>query len=233
MSDAAARRIRIVLGDDHQLMVQAMRSALSARHDVVAVAHTAAEILSAVATHRPDLLLLDLSLPERNGLELIPDVRRTSPDTRIIVVTMHLDRVVAESTLAAGADGFVPKDAGLDELERAIDTVLAGETFMSRRVPPSSNRVSLKAAHAALAQLTPRQHEILRLIAEGLTSLEIGQRLGLSERTVAFHRTNIRQKLGVDSERGLIRYSVLVQFEAGDPALDTSPVSRRGRTRGS
>lgn len=209
-----APRTRIVLGDDHQLMVQAMRSALAAKHDIVAVAHTAGTILEAVRAHQPDVLLLDLSLPERNGLEVIPDVRDLSPGTRIIVVTMHLDRVLAESCLTAGAVGFVPKDAGLDELDRAITTVMEGREFVSSRVPPSSNRVAIRAAHAALSQLTPRQHEIVKLIAEGLTSVEIGKRLGLSERTVAFHRTNIRTKLGVDSERGLIRYAILVQLDA-------------------
>lgn len=222
-----APRWRLVLGDDHHLMVEALRSALSAKHEVVAVAHTAVEILAAVSAHRPDLLLLDLSLPERNGLEIIPDVRKLSPATRIIVVTMHLDRTLAETSLKKGASGFVPKDAGLDELDRAITTVMGGETFVSGRIPHSSNRVSLRAAHAALAQLTPRQHEIVRLIADGLTSGEIGKALGLTERTVTFHRTNIRAKLGVDSERGLIRFALMMQLDDRDGGEGLSSRARR------
>lgn len=223
-------RWRLVLGDDHHLMAEALRSALSAKHKIVAVAHTASQILAAVQAHRPDLLLLDLSLPERNGLELIPDVRELAPATKIIVVTMHLDRILAETSLNAGASGFVPKDAGLKELDRAITAVMGGETFISSRVPNSTNRVSLRAAHAALAQLTPRQHEIVRMIADGRTSAEIARLLGLTESTIAFHRGNIRTTLGVDSERGLIRYALLTQLELD---YGRNGLTTRGRTRGS
>lgn len=212
-----ASRPRLVLGDDHHLMVEALRTALAVKYDVLAVAYTADEILAAVEAHRPDLLLLDLSLPGRNGLELIPELIERSPATRIIVVTMHLDRVIAESSLRKGAQGFVPKDAGLEELDRAIQSVLCGESYISTRVPSSSNRVAMDATHAALAALTPRQHEIIRFVADGLTSTEIAKRLGLSERTVAFHRTNIRTKLGIDSDGGLLRYALMLGLH-GDGA---------------
>ena len=220
-------RLRLVIGDDHHLLAEALRAALAKKHEVCAVAYTAATILTTVTTHRPDVLLLDLSLPERNGLELLSDLRAAAPATRIIIVTMHVDRVLAETTLNAGAMGFVPKDAGLAELDRAIAAVMDGETFISTRVPNSTNRVSLRAAHAALALLTPRQQEIVRMIADGLTSVEIAKQLGLSISTVAFHRTNIRSKLGVDSASDLLRYALLTQVDYHPVAL-----SRRGRTRG-
>ena len=222
-----APRLRLVLGDDHHLMAEALRAALSRKHEVCAVAYTATTILAAVGTHQPDLLLLDLSLPERNGLELIPDVRAASPATRIIIVTMHVDRVLAETSINVGAMGFVPKDAGLAELDRAIQTVMDGDTFVSNRVPNSTNRVALRAAHAALALLTPRQQDIVRMIANGLTSAEIAKQLGLTLSTVSFHRTNIRAKLGVDSERGLMRYALLTQWQN-----QPGPLTPRGRTRG-
>ncbi len=248
-------RLTIVLGDDHHLVVEALRSALVKRHTVAAVAYTADEIIAAVREHQPDLLLIDLSLPERNGLEVIPDVRRAAPLTRIIVVTMHLDRVLAESCIAAGAMAFVPKDAGLEELEHAIDIVMRGLPFISPRVPTTTNRVTLLAAHTALALLTPRQHAIVKLIAEGRTSPEIAKALSISEATVAYHRTNIRSKLGVDSVVGLMRYAVLLQLDdtrdvlpdasrdaatgpasaprsaaAPEPAPASAPVSPRART---
>lgn len=206
-------RTTIVLGDDHHLMVEALRTALNTKYRVIAVAYTATEIVDAICEHRPDLLLLDLSLPGRNGLELIPEVRTLSPATRIIVVTMHLDRLLADRVLALGANGFLPKEAGLDELEQTIRVVMSGATVISPRVPTSTNRVTLKAAHSALAQLTPRQHEVIWWIAKGDTSQEIATRLGLSERTIAFHRANIREKLGVDSTLGMLRYSVLLQLD--------------------
>jgi DNA-binding NarL/FixJ family response regulator len=100
----------------------------------------------------------------------------------------------------------------LEELDRAIQTVWRGESYISTRVPPSTNRVAMDATHAALAALTPRQHEIIRMVADGLTSTEIAKRLGLSERTVAFHRTNIRAKLGIESDGGLLRYALLLRL---------------------
>lgn len=206
-------RTRIVIGDDHHLMVEALRSALVVRHAIVAVAHTADGIAAAVEKHQPDLLLLDLSLPGRNGLAILPDLLRLAPKMRVIVVTMHLDRVLADAALAAGASGFVPKDAGLADLERAIGLVMRGERYISPRVPATTDRVSVLGARAALAQLTPRQHDIVRLIAEGLTSQEIGERLGIGERTITYHRGNIRDKLGVDSTVDLVRYAVLLQLD--------------------
>ena len=205
-------RPRLIICDDHHLMVEALRSALSTAYDVVAVAYDANEVLAAVANTPADCLLLDLSLPGQNGLELLPRMQRIAPDLPVIVVTMHLDRAVAETAMQAGARGFVPKDSGLEELEVAIATVLDGGIHLSPRLPPSTNRMALRAAHAGLAQLTPRQHEIVRLIAEGRTSPEIAKWLGLSQRTVAFHRTNIRTKLGIDSERGLLRFALLTRM---------------------
>jgi two-component system nitrate/nitrite response regulator NarL len=195
------------------------------------VAHNAADIVTAVAQHQPDLLLLDLSLPEKSGLDILPDVRRAAPSMRVIVVTMHLDRVLADAALAAGASGFVPKDAGLEELERAINVVMRGASFISTRVPASSDKVSALGAQTALAQLTPRQHEIVRLIAEGIPSQEIAERLGISERTITYHRSNIREKLGVDSTAGLMRYAVLLRLD-GEDGSSTAPnaVNRRERT---
>ena len=212
---APSLRPRLIIADDHHMMVEALRGVLARDHEIVGVAHTADAILETVARVEADVLLLDLSLPGKNGLELMPDIGRLAPALRIIVVTMHLDRVVAETALRSGASGFVPKDADLSELAQAISAVMAGGTYMSPRVPPSSNRMALKADHAALAQLTPRQHEIMGLIADGRTSPEIALQLGLSERTVAFHRTNIRAKLGVDSEHGLMRYALLMRLEGG------------------
>ncbi|MBX7118268.1 MAG: response regulator transcription factor [Gemmatimonadaceae bacterium] len=206
-----ARRWRLVLADDHHLVLDALRTSLADRYDVVGVAQHARGILDEVERHHPDLLLLDLSLPERNGLELIPELRERSPRTRILVVTMMADRVIADRAIAAGASGFVPKDAGLAELELAITAVMRGGTFISDHVPQLSNRVSLVASHPALAALSPRQHEIILLITEGLTSAEIARKLGLTERTVGWHRTNIREKLGVDSPNGLVRFAVLLQ----------------------
>ena len=204
-------RARLILADDHALFVEGLTRVLRPRYDVVAVAHSGDELLELLPSTRADCLLLDLSLPGRSGLDLLPDVRSVQPELRVLIVTMHLDRVLAEASLAGGAQGFVPKDSGIEELEVAIEEVLAGRRYLSPRVPKTSHRVALGAKQLGFARLTPRQQEIVRLIGLGKTTAEIAAHLGLSQSTVTFHRHNIRTALGIDSEWGLIRYAVLVQ----------------------
>jgi two-component system nitrate/nitrite response regulator NarL len=114
-------------------------------------------------------------------------------------------------TLGLGADGYVPKDAELAELCEAIEAVRAGHHYVSAKVPKHTDRTSLQAVHPSLASLTPQQERILLMIGEGLSSAAIGRSMGLTEATIAFHRANLRRKLGIDSELGLHRYAVLMR----------------------
>lgn len=208
-------RARLIIADDHHLLVEALRAMLAKSFSVVGVAHEGDALLALLKKTDADCLLLDLGMPGRNGLELLPDIRALKPALKVLVVTMHLDRSLADAALQAGAHGFMPKDSGLDELSTAIGEVLAGRRYLSPRVPAITNRMSLGAAHPGLAQLTPRQHEILRMIGDGKTTAEIAETLGLSARTVGFHRTNIRKALGIDSEAGLTRWAVLFRLGEG------------------
>ncbi len=194
-------RARLILADDHHLLVEALRAMLSKSFSVVGVAYEGDALLEILRKTDADCLLLDLGMPGRNGLELLPDIRALRPELKVLVVTMHLDRSLADAALQAGAHGFMPKDSG--------------KRYLSPRVPPITNRMSLGAAHVGLAQLTPRQHEILRLIGDGKTTAEMADTLGLSQRTVGFHRTNIRKALGIDSEAGLTRWAVLFRLGEG------------------
>ncbi len=205
-------RPRIIITDDHRLLVPGREPMLGRRFDVVGVAYAGDELLELLQTTTADALLLDLSLPGRSGLDILPDIRRVQPDLRILVVTMHVDRILAEAALAAGATGFVPKDSGMEELEQALRAVLAGRRYVSPRVPKSSHRVALDAMHASLARLTPHQQRILRLLGQGRTSAEIGEELGLSENTITFHRHRIRKILGLSSEWELVRHAILVHL---------------------
>ena len=208
-------RARLILADDHHLLVESLRTALSKRFDVVAVAYDGEALLELLKTTEADCILLDLGLPGRSGLELIPDIRAQRPAMKVLVVTMHLDRSLADAAMQTGANGFVPKDSGLDELETAIAEVTAGGRYVSPRVPPRTDQMSLDAAHPGLARLTPRQQEIVRLIGDGKTTAEIAQQLGLSQRTIGFHRSNIRKALGIDSELCLARQAVLFRMSEG------------------
>jgi DNA-binding NarL/FixJ family response regulator len=155
-------------------------------------------------------------MPNRNGLEILPELRMVRPQLKVLVLTMYVDRILADTALSLGANGFVPKDCGIDELCTAIEEVLAGHTHVSPRIPRHTDRSALKAAHPSLAGLTPRQHQILHLLGEGMSTEQIAEVLQLEMSTVSYHRANIRKKLGIDSEWGLIRYAVLIRAEEAE-----------------
>jgi DNA-binding NarL/FixJ family response regulator len=210
VSDQPAGLPRLILADDHTMVVEGMKGMLRPSYAIAGVAHSGTELLAVLATTEAECLLLDLAMPGRNGLDLMPDIRALRPELKVLIVTMHLDRVLAEAVLHAGAHGFVPKDSGIEELREAIRTVLAGERYVSPRVPRISNKVGLGAMHAGLARLTPRQQQIVRLLGEGKTSIEIGRALGLTESTIVFHRKGIRKTLGISNEWELNRFAILV-----------------------
>ncbi|HEY2806011.1 MAG TPA: response regulator transcription factor, partial [Gemmatimonadales bacterium] len=202
----------LILADDHHLLVESLHDALSNKFTVVGVVHDGETLLELLPVTEADCLLLDIGLPGRNGLELLPDIRRMRPALKVLIVTQHLDRILADAVIQAGANGFIPKDSGLEELETAIGEVLAGKRYLSPRVPPRTQKVGLGAMHPAFAQLTPRQQEIMRLIGDGKSTADIAQITGLSQRTVGFHRSNIRKVLGIDSELGLARQALLFRM---------------------
>jgi len=207
---------RLILVDDHPLLVEGLKGMLRPRYDVVGVAHSGVELLALLEHQDADCLLLDLAMPDRNGLELIPDVKKRRPNLRILIVTMHLDRVLADTVMHAGANGFIPKDSGREELEGAIDDVLAGKRYVSARVPNITWSAGLGADNPVLSTLTPRQRDILGMIADGKTSADMAATLGVSLPTITFHRANLRSKLGIDTEWGLVRFAILMQVREGD-----------------
>jgi DNA-binding NarL/FixJ family response regulator len=221
------KRPRLVIADDHRLLVQALQQMLGRHFDVVGVAHAGHELLEVLQHTTADCLILDLSLPGRSGIDLLPDIRKAQPDLKVLVVTMHVDRILAEAAFAAGAMGFVPKDSGMEEVEKGLREVLAGRRYLSPRVPKHSGRVGLDAIHASLAKVTPRQQTILRLLGQGKTSAEIGAKLGLSENTITFHRQRIRKVLGLSSEWALLRHALLVHLAASEE--DEPHAGRRRR----
>ncbi len=221
------KRPKLIIADDHRLLVQGLQQMLGRRFDVVGVAYAGDELLEVLRATPADGLVLDLSLPGRSGIDLLPDIRKIQPDLKILVLTMHVDRILAEASLAAGATGFVPKDSGMEEVEQALHDVLAGRRYISPRVPKFSHRVGLDAMHASLARLTPRQQTIVKLIGQGRTSAEIGETLGLSENTITFHRGRIRKVLGLSSEWELVRHAILVHLAASEE--ETPPPRQRRR----
>jgi DNA-binding NarL/FixJ family response regulator len=201
-----------MLAEDHDLVSQGMKAMLQRRYVVLDPVREGTAVVAAVKKARPDVLLLDLSLPGRNGLDLIPELRQTAPDTAIVVVTMHTDFVVAKQALALGAAGFMPKDSGIEELQEAITEVLAGRRYLSPRIERHAVQPS-SPDREGWSRLTPRHKAILEAIALGRTTEEIAEELGISVHTIHFHRRNIRRILGIESENGLVRFAVMMQMD--------------------
>ena len=208
---SASTATRLLLADDHALVVEGLRRLLEPANRVVGIARSGAEALKLVRNVPADCLLLDLSMPEGNGLDLIPSIRALAPRLKIIIVTMFVDKALVEVALEAGADGFVPKDAGIEELQSAIVEVMAGRRYVARAAL-RRGAPALEEQGLGLSQLTPRQREIVRMVGDGRSNAEIAEALGLHEKTITFHRTNIRRALGIPNEWGLVRYAMLAKL---------------------
>lgn len=204
------RRAAVLICDDHPLMSHGLRSLLKPAFMAVGVVNDGREVLNEIERTRPDILLLDLSMPHRNGLELLPEITTAFPALKVLVVTMHVDRALADLALQKGANGFIPKEASAEELNGAIEAVLAGKLFISPRVPRRSFRDQAALQHPALDRLTPRHLQILRLIGDGKSTNEIADEIGVSPRTVEFHRASIRKALGITTEWGLMRFAIML-----------------------
>lgn len=209
-------RARLVLVDDHGLMLEGLRAALQDTYDIVALVGSGAEGVRAVRKHHPDLVLLDLSLPDQSGLEVIQELHGIAARVKILVVTMHRDRVLADAALQSGAQGFVPKDADVTELRHAVSEVLAGNNYVSPLVPQRLSYRSTDKLQFALSQLTPTQQRIIRLIGEGRSSASIARRLHLTKATITFHRVRIRQTLGLKDEWALLRHAILIRLSEAE-----------------
>ncbi len=223
-------RQRLVILDDQIMMVEALRTRLASEYDVLCVALSGAELLQWLRERTADCLLLELAISGQNGLHLISSIRRLQPELKILVVTILDDRVMAEASLSAGAHGFIPKHARLDELLVAISEVLQGRRYLSSGVSRGTHRVAMGAKHLGLARLTSRQQQIVLLMGDGKSGKEICEELALSASTVTFHKQNIMRTLGINSDGGLFRYSVLVRAGIEDAAVP-SPGPWRARRR--
>lgn len=204
---------RIVLVDDHTLVRAGLRSLLDSIEDidVIAEAGDGHAGLAAVLEHRPDVLITDVAMDGMNGLELAERVRAELPATRVIVLSMFSSEEYVVRALKAGASAYLLKDSATAELELALAAVARGEVYLS---PGASRRLVERvvrpadAAAGPLDALTPRQREILKLIAEGVHTKEIAYRLNVSAKTVESHRAQIMDRLGIRDVPGLVRLAI-------------------------
>ncbi len=207
-------KIRILLADDHTVLREGIRALLNEQPDMAVVGEVEDGRWAVHLAHelRPHVVLMDIAMPLLNGLEATRQIKRDHPEIRVLVLTMHDNEEYVRQVLAAGASGYVLKRAAASELVSAIRAVHRGEAVLS----PAVTRVLIEdylrqgGAHREPApdDLTPREAEVLQLIAEGYTSKKIAELLGLSVKTVQAHRASLMQKLNVHDRGDLIKYAI-------------------------
>ena len=206
--------IRTLIADDHALVRAGIRALVEKIEGVTVVAEagTGNQALKLISELTPDLVLLDITMPEGSGFDVLQHVSKTYTQIRVIVLTVHEAGEYAIRALREGAAGFLPKSAASTELEQAIQTVLRGEIYIS---PETSRKTLLEYGKGVtkrdqLETLSPRQREVLRLIAEGRTTKQIAQMLEISVKTVETHRAQLMERLDIHDVAGLVRYAIIV-----------------------
>jgi DNA-binding NarL/FixJ family response regulator len=204
----------VLVVDDHPFMRAGIAQLIERQADlrVCGEAGNPAEALQALARAKPDLILTDLTMPGRSGLEFIKDLRAAHTDVAVLVISMHDEVVYAERALRAGARGYIMKEAGGENLLAAIRQVLRGEIYvsprMSARILEGFSTTRPRGSSSPIEKLTDREFEVFQLIGQGKSTRDIAQQLHLSTKTVDVHRSNIKAKLELGDVTALIRHAV-------------------------
>jgi two-component system, NarL family, response regulator NreC len=224
-------QIRVLIADDHSVLRSGLRLLLGAQSDIDVVGEAAdgVEVLQKARELRPHVVLLDLSMPGPHSGDVIRDILRASPKTRVLILTMHDDAAYLRSALSAGASGYLVKKAADSELMSAIRAVHAGRTFVDLTRTTGLAPLMLPGKVAGQREqpkkLSRREREVLRLLAQGHSNQQIADKISLSVKTVETYRTRLSEKLGLKGRAELYR------FAAESGILDTESVASRGRRR--
>ena len=204
---------RVLLVDDHELMREGLRSILEKERnlEVVGEASSGRDAVVRARALRPDVVIMDVAMKDLNGIEATRQIRAEMPEAKVVALSSYSDHRYVAAILAAGASGYVLKANAYDELRRAVRAATQGKSYLSAEVAGTVIEAALAVslpAESAYATLSPREREVLQLLAEGHTSSEIGCRLNLSTSTVETHRRNLMGKLGIHSIAELTKYAV-------------------------
>jgi two-component system nitrate/nitrite response regulator NarL len=207
------KKIRLLLVDDHPVVRRGMRSCLSGIHhvEVIAEAVDGQEALNKVKELSPDVVLMDIDMPNKNGLEATSQIRKEFPTVRVLILSVHSNREYVLQIIRSGAQGYVLKDAAPEELVRAIESVDNGEPFFSPDVSQIVLNQYLEEAGAEAdgsVKLTTRERQVLSMIAEGQSNKEMANHLGVGVRTIETHRERVMNKLDIHSVAGLTKYAI-------------------------
>lgn len=209
MSDAV--RPRVLLADDHRLVAEGIKTLLDPEFEVVGMVEDGLKLLEAAQRLTPDVVVADITMPRLNGIDAIARLRQVDPRVRVVLLTMHPEPLYLRRALEAGAAGYVLKHSAPQELVAAIRAVLSGKTYVAPTLVGDLMRDSTRRSGGLrdpLASLTPRQREILQLVAEGRTAKEISGALAISARTVEFHKYQLMDALGLHTTADLVHFAI-------------------------
>ena len=204
---------RVLISDDHAIVRTGLRTLLKAQPtlELVGEATGGYEALELAEKTRPDILLLDLSMPDLDGISVTPESKRRFPEVRILILTVHEEQALLREAIRAGASGYILKQAAESELLSAIDVLMRGNMYVDPAMMRDLLRESMEgpasSTSEAVEPLTPRETEVLTYIVRGYTNRQIGEELGISVRTVEGHRANLSSKLGIQSRVDFVRYA--------------------------
>ncbi len=207
------RQIRILLAEDHHLVREGLRALLNelGEFEVVGQAEDGNRAVDLAANLKPDVVVMDIAMPNLNGLEATARLHASVKQTRVIILSQHHDQAYIVQALQAGASGYLMKDSVVDELPAAIRAVMNGETYLSRELPASEIEDLLQRRGtfvSPLERLTSREREVLQMVAEGNTNRQIAMRLHISIKTVEKHRFNLMEKLNIRDVTALVRFAI-------------------------
>lgn len=205
----------VLLAEDHAIVAEGLEGLLKDRFKLVGTVQDGRALLAAADRLRPDVIVTDISMPLLNGLDAVRKIKAKLPKTKVVVLTMHGDPQLAVQAFRAGVSAYLLKMSSGEELVRAIDEALQGRVHLSSLISKDLITVLLEAKRdpaAGKSQLTPRQREVLQLIAEGRTMKDIASIMNISQRTVETHKYAMMERLGVDTTAGLIQYALRLKL---------------------
>jgi DNA-binding NarL/FixJ family response regulator len=204
-------RIRVLLADDHRIVAAGLKNLLEPEFELVDIVEDGFALIKAAAEYRPDVIVSDIGMPELNGVEALEELKKHNPDVRVVFLTMHRKLAYARRALDAGALGYVLKHSAPEELVLAVRAAAAGRVFITPTIAGDVLR-SIQSGDTAgddpLRKLTLRQREILRLLVDGHSAKVIAARLGISPRTVEYHKYTMMETIGASTNAELIRFAL-------------------------
>ena len=207
-------RPRIFLADDHSLLLEAFSKLLESRYDVVGTATDGRKMLTLVSKLKPDVVLMDIAMPNLNGFDAGEKLKKLRPEIKLIFLTVNEDPDMVTEAFRIGANGYLLKDSAASELFQAIDAVLASKNYVTPKMTQGmiNSFIQHPGGHKVHGDLTIRQREVLQLLAEGHTMKEVASNLNITPRTVAFHKYQIMEDLDIKTNSELIKYAFTHDF---------------------